>query len=203
MAESNWRGIAAACLLAAALMLSGCAAQKRERERAEDLADVLAWFPGHYDNLAQAEHDEKTGVHTPHDRVAILIIPVQTPRLGHHLFYAQEMAADDPKRVLSERMFSFDIDEERGIIGLMYNFAEPRRWRDGQLNPSIFTIVMAEDVAPVGCELIWKRSGEQFVANHDTKHCHRAGGSATSGPDATLSAEALTLSGYEFRKSGS
>jgi hypothetical protein len=202
MAETNWHRVAAASLLAVVLMLAGCAAQKRERERADDLADVLAWFPGHYDNVAQAEHDEKSGAHAAHDRVAILIIPVQTPRLGHHIFFAQEMAADDPKRVLSERMFSFDIDEERGIIGLMYNFAEPRRWRDGQLNPQIFTVVMPEDVAPVGCELIWKRSGEQFVANHDTKHCHRAGGKAVSGPDATLSAEALTLSGYEFRKSG-
>lgn len=201
MAETTWRRLALLSLLAGALLLVGCAAQKRERERQDNLADVLAWFPGRYDNVAQAERDEKSGVHPPHAKVAILVIPVQTPRLGHHVFYAQEMAADDPKRVMSERMFSFDIDEDRGIIGLMYDFAEPRRWRDGQLNPQIFTGVLPEDVAPVGCELIWKRSGEQFTANHDPKHCHRAGGGAATGPEATLSADALTLSGYEFRKS--
>lgn len=202
MAEHTWRRLAAVSLLAGALILVGCAAQKRQQEREDDLADVLAWFPGRYDNVAQAEQDVKSGVHSPHDKVSIIIIPTNTPRLGHHVFFAQEMAADNPDRVLSERMFSFDLDEERGIIGLMYNFAEPRRWRDGQLNPSLFTVVMIEDVAPVGCELIWKRKGEEFLANHDPKHCHRAGAATASGPEATLSAEALTLSGYEFRKSG-
>lgn len=202
MAENIRHRLAAVIMLAGALILVGCAAQKRERERADDLADVLAWFPGRYDNVAQAEHDAKSGVAKPHDKVSLIIIPTDTPRLGHHVFFAQEMAADNAKRVLSERMFSFDIDDERGIIGLMYNFAEPRRWRDGQLNPSIFTVVMSEDVAPVGCELVWKRKGDGFEANHDPKHCHRAGGPADSGPEATLSADVLTLSGYEFRKSG-
>ena len=201
MAEHPWRRRGLLALIAALVLLAGCAAQKRERQRQDDLADLLAWFPGHYDNLAQVEHDEKTGAHPVHDKVAILIIPTDTPRLGHHVFFAQEMVADDPRRVLSERMFSFDLDDERGIVGLMYNFAEPARWRDGQNNPSIFTVVMSDDVAPVGCELIWKKSGEQFNANHDAKHCHRAGGPANSGPDAALSAETLTLSGYEFRRS--
>jgi hypothetical protein len=200
MAEHLWRRLAAVSLLVCTLALGGCADQ--QKLRAEELADLLAWLPGRYDNVAQAERDAKSGAHpAQHEKIAIIIIPVQTPRLGHHVFYAQEMAADDPRRVMSERMFSFDIDEDRGIIGLMYNFAEPRRWRDGQQNPQIFTGVMTEDVAPVGCELIWKRSGERFTANHDPKHCHRAGGADVGGPEATLTAEALTLSGFEFRKS--
>jgi hypothetical protein len=199
MAEHTFGRLAAVTLLLCALAGGGCADQQRQREG--DLAELLAWLPGRYDNVAQAERDAKNGVHPAHEKIVIIIIPVQTPRLGHHVFYAQEMAADNAQRVMSERMFSFDIDEDRGIIGLMYNFVEPRRWRDGEQNPQIFTGVMAEDVVPVGCELIWKRSGEHFTANHDPKHCHRAGGADTGGPEATLTAEALTLSGFEFRKS--
>ena len=101
---------------------------------------------------------------------------------------------------MSERMFSFDIDENRGIVGLMYTFVEPVRWRGGVRNPQLFTSVMTDDVSPIGCELIWKRSGETFTANHDPKHCHRAGGDAASGPEATLSADTLTLAGFEFKK---
>ena len=86
-----------------------------------DMGNVSAdgkqlWLSGRYDNVAQAEQDVKSGVHSPHDKVSIIIIPTNTPRLGHHVFFAQEMAADNPDRVLSERMFSFDLDEERGIL---------------------------------------------------------------------------------------
>jgi hypothetical protein len=197
MAEHLLGRLAALSLLVG-MLAGGCADQQKLRE--EELADLLAWLPGRYDNVAQAERDAKNAVHPAHEKIVIVIIPVQTPRLGHHVFYAQEMAADNAQRVMSERMFSFDIDEDRGIIGLMYNFAEPRRWRDGEQNPQIFTGVMSEDVAPVGCELIWKRTGERFSANHDPKHCHRAGAADAGGPEATLTAEALTLSGFEFRK---
>jgi CpeT/CpcT family (DUF1001) len=199
MAEHLWGRLAAVSLLVCTLSSGGCADQQKLRE--EELADLLAWLPGRYDNVAQVERDARAGVHPAHEKIAIIIIPVQTPRLGHHVCYAQEMAADNPRRVMSERMFSFDIDEKRGVIGLMYNFAEPRRWRDGDENPQIFTGVLPQDVAPVGCELIWKRSAEQFTASHDPKHCHRAGGADAGGPEATLTAEALTLSGFEFRKS--
>ena len=200
MAEHNWRRIVALSLLVGTLLSGGCVDQEK-KQRTTDLAELLTWLPGRYDNVAQAERDAKSGVRGAHQKIAIIIIPVQTPRLGHHVFYAQEMAADSPQLVMSERMFSFDIDEKRGIIGLMYNFAEPQRWRDGSLNPQIFTGVVVEDVAPVGCELIWVRSGERFTASHDPKHCHRAGGAEEAGPEATLTAEALTLGGFEFRRS--
>jgi len=193
-----WRTLAAASALALMLLGGACADQAQKRE--DDLAELLSWLPGRYDNGAQAQHDAQAGVPAPHDRVALLIMPVSTPRLGHHIFYVQEMAPDNPERIMSQRMFSFDIDEQRGIIGLMYNFIEPLRWRDGARDPRLFTSVMADDVAPVGCELVWTRSGEQFTARHDPKHCHRSGGGGGTGPEATLSADALTLSGYEFRK---
>ena len=200
MAERMWRSLATAGALALLMFGGGCADQAQKRE--DDLAELLAWFPGHYDNGAQVQHDVQSGVKPPHDHVALLVMPAHTPRLGHHIFYVQEMAPDNPERIMSQRMFSFDIDEKRGIIGLMYNFVEPLRWRDGVRDSRMFTSVMADDVAPVGCELIWTRSGEHFTASHDPKHCHRAGSdAATSGPEATLSADAFTLSGYEFKKS--
>lgn len=198
MAEQTWRSLAAASALALLLLGVGCADQAQKRE--DDLAELLSWLPGRYDNGVQAQHDAQARVQAAHDHVALLVMPVSTPRLGHHVFYLQEMAPDNPERIMSQRMFSFDIDEKRGIIGLMYNFIEPLRWRDGARDARMFTSVMAEDVAPVGCELIWTRSGDEFTAHHDPKHCHRTGGGSVSGPEATLSAEQLTLSGYEFRK---
>jgi hypothetical protein len=187
--------------LAAALLLTSCAAEREAKQRDEDLADLISWLPGRYDNLAQVQHDEKTGVRPPHEAIALLVRPAQTPRLGHHVFYVQEMAPDNAERIMSQRMFSFDIDEKRGVIGLMYTFVEPVRWREAVHNPQMLTGIMTEDVSPVGCELIWTRKGDTFTANHDPKHCHRAGGADASGADATLTPESLTLAGYEFRRS--
>jgi hypothetical protein len=202
MVERIFGRLAAVSLLVCAVAVGGCAAEQLQHKREGELAELLSWLPGRYDNVAQAERDAKSGVHPAHQKIAIVIIPVQTPRLGHHVFYAQEMSVDSPQLVVSERMLSFDIDAKRGIVGLIYNFIEPSRWRDGAQNPQIFTGVMVEDVAPLGCELIWERSGERFTANHDPKHCHRAGGADEGGPEAVVTSESLTLGGFEFRKRG-
>ncbi len=194
-------GRSAALVLAAAALLGACAAEREAKQRDEDLADVITWFPGHYDNIAQVQREQKSGVQPAHDRVALLVMPTQTPRLGHHVFYVQEMDPDNPERIMSQRMFSFDTDEKKGVVGLMYSFVEPVRWREAARNPPMLTGVMTDDVAPVGCELLWKRSGDGFTAGHDPKHCHRAGGGADK-PDAVLTADTLTLGGYEFRKAG-
>jgi hypothetical protein len=199
MVRPPGRALALAALGALLALVCGCAGMREEQQREEDFGELLGWFPGHYDNKEQAAQDEKSGVHPQHVPIALTIIPVQTPRLGHHVFFAEETAADDPRRVMSERMFSFDIDEKRGIIGIMYDFVEPQRWRDGQNKPDIFTVVMSDDVVPAGCEFMWKRSGETYIAGFDPKHCH-ARMKAGENP-AELTIDSLNLAGYHFKKS--
>jgi hypothetical protein len=195
MAERRGARLLPGLLLAG---LGACAHQAQRQQ--EELADILAWFPGHYDDLAQVQHDEKSAVHPAHDRVALLVVPVQAPRLGHHIFYVQEMDPDNAERIMSQRMFSFDVDEDRGVIGLVYTFVEPVRWRQVARDPHMLQGLMTEDVAPSGCELIWKRAGEDaFTAGVDPKHCHHAGGAAKV-PDVRLTEDSLTLGGFEFHK---
>ena len=189
---------AAATAMAVLGLLGACADQTKLRE--SELTQLLGWLPGRYDNTAQADSNPQRGVQPPHDRIALIIVKVYTPRLGHHVFYVQEMAADDPRRVMSERMFSFKVDEKRGILESVYTFAEPLRWRDGQRNIELFTSVVTEDVQSVpGCELAWKKVGEQFTATQDPKLC---GDNATAAgaPAAELTADSLTLAGYRLRK---
>jgi len=197
MAEAARTALASATALAALGLLGACADQTKLRE--SELTQLLDWLPGRYDNTAQADSDPQRGVQ-PHDRIALIIVKVYTPRLGHHVFYVQEMAADDPRRVMSERMFSFQVDEKRGILETVYTFAEPRRWRDGQEHPELFTGVVVEDVQSVpGCELAWKKVGEQFTATQDPKLC-RDSATAAGAPAAELTADSLALAGYRLRK---
>jgi len=178
-------------LALAAVMLAGCADEAKKREG--ELAQLLGWLPGRYDNTAQAN-----SANPPHARIALLIAKVYTPRLGKHVLYAQETAADDPRRVMSGHMFSFQVDEKRGILETVYAFAEPLRWRDGPEHLDLFTGVVAEDVLGVpGCELVWKKDGERFTAATDPKLCHDPSAAALT---AELHSDSLDLAGYQFKK---
>jgi CpeT/CpcT family (DUF1001) len=166
----------AALLAAAAALLPGCAAMKLEKQREDDLAELLRWLPGTYVDTAQADSDARQGIRPPHDRVQLAIVNIPAPRLGHHAYYVQEMAADDPQRVMSERFWSFKIDDDKGIVQTIYTPKEPVRWRDGQNTPDLFTGITVEDVETTpGCELLWKKVDQQFVASDDTKKCHVPG----------------------------
>lgn len=178
---------AAAGLMGATALLSACSDQEKLRE--DELTQLLLWLPGSYDGTDQ------TGVGA---RVALVITRVHTPRLGHHVLYAQEMAADDPRRVLTQKLYSFEVADKRGIVETLYQFVDPLRWRDGQQNPEVFTSVVTDDVRAEGCQLLWKKTPAGFVASHDPRMCPDAAGAA---PFATLGPGALTAGDYRFRKS--
>jgi hypothetical protein len=186
----------AKCLLAGLLLLGGCTDQTKVHEG--ELTELLAVFPGHYDNTAQVEADTRAHTHPP-DAIALTITHVYTPRLGHHVYYTQETAADDPRRVFSQKMYSFAVDEKRGIVETLYEFVEPLRWRDGQQNKDMFTSVTVEDVQPEACQLLWKKNDSGFVATHDPKVCPDAGHGAIL-HQAEFEGGVLTIGEYKFRR---
>jgi hypothetical protein len=177
--------------------LSALACTSQEKLQETQLTELLGWLPGTYDGRAPTT--VQSGVIMPHGAITLVVAKVYAPRLGHHVFYAQEMAADDPLRVLSQRMFSFKVDEKRGILETVYTFVEPLRWRDGQQNIVLFTAVQPDDLKSVpGCELLWKKGAGRFYAATDPKHCKDSGPAGSATGEVTL--ESLTLSGYEYRK---
>ena len=191
------KGNFAKCFLAGLLLLGGCTDQTKVHEG--ELTELLALFPGHYDNTAQVEADTRAHALPPHDAIALTITHVYTPRLGHHVYYAQETAADDPRRVFSQKMYSFAIDEKRGIVETLYELAEPVRWRDGQQNKEMFTAMVMEDVQPEACQLLWKKTDAGFVATHDPKVCPDAGHGAIL-HQAEFEGGVLTIGDYKFRR---
>jgi hypothetical protein len=189
-------GATLAGLATAAFALCSCTTEEKVHQG--ELTQLLAVLPGTYDNTAQAEADARSGVRAGHDAVALTITHVFTPRLGHYVYYAQETAADDPRRVLSQKMLSFEVDPKRGIVETQYQFVEPLRWRDGQKNKDLFTSLVVEDVQVEGCQLLWKHKDQGFVATHDPKICPDTAGGAKH--QAELSGGVLTIGDYTFRK---
>ncbi|HYB64802.1 MAG TPA: CpcT/CpeT family chromophore lyase [Steroidobacteraceae bacterium] len=196
---SSGAGMLAALACAAALTAAGCASGPPKATEA-DLTLMLTMLPGRYDNTAQADADVRAGVHPAHEAVALLIMHVYTPRLGHYVYYAQESAANDPRRVLSQKMYSFQLDEKRGVVETLYEFVEPARWREGSGNKDLFTAVQMEDVQPELCQLFWTKKGDSFVGAHDQKVCPDGG--AAAAPHLELTVGALSAGDYKFVRKG-
>ena len=150
--------------LITAACLSGCAANK-QKEREADLERLSHWLPGNYDNTAQAKADVQKGIHPPHDAVELDIALVDSISIGRNVFYMQETAADDPMRVLSQRVVIFTATD-KGIVESVNSLVDPLRWRNGQRNPEIFEGMTPRDFkAASGCDITWKPEEQPLDKN--------------------------------------
>ena len=164
------------CLLIAGAMLAGCASTEPKPD--VELLELVQMFPGHYDNTAQAQADLANGVQSPHEALALDIVPIDAVMIGENVFYMQESIAGDPKRVLGQKLVMFGVVKKK-IVQTDFALAEPYRWRNGQSNPDLFKSIMTTDVRSTkGCSLRWKRAESgNFEGSNDPKTCHsRAGG---------------------------
>ena len=137
MAGDVWR-------LNAMLLLLGCclwrclrAAPTRKRRPCRVNA-LVAMLPGSYDNLAQSRASSE------HPALRLMVVPVQAPLVGDHVFYVQEMAADDARRVLAQRLYVVEAPCRRREPAIMaqLDFNEPNRWRDGHLKRDLFRALL-------------------------------------------------------------
>ena len=165
------------CIAAAQLLLGGCASTETNPD--VDLQELVLLYPGHYDNIAQAQADVARGVQPPHDALALDIVPIEAPMIGENAFYVQESAADDPRRVMGQKIVMFGVTKKQ-VVQTDFALAEPNRWRNGQANPDLFKSLLTQDVhSTKGCSLRWKKSEGHFAASNDPKTCH--GRTATGG----------------------
>lgn len=142
-----------------ALLLAAVASSKPRKDEVflDELATLLA---GSYDNLAQSRADAE------HPPLRLMIVPVQAPLVGDRVFYVQEMAADDLRRVLAQRLYVLNVipRKEQAVLTQL-DFKEPLRWRDGQNNRDLFRSMLMQDLrARPGCDLLWQRDGAGFKA---------------------------------------
>lgn len=159
-------------LLLSVSLLGGCAQQKKKGEM--ELAQLVAMLPGSYDNIAQARADTTDAAQPGGTREALrlVIVPVYAPLIGDHVFYSQEMAAQDPRRVTAQRLMSFDLAADATLLQVSIALNEPARWRDGHLHPELFKGLLPQDVkAQTGCELVWTKTEKGFAGHNDKRLC--------------------------------
>ena len=156
-------------LLLLVLVLPWLAACNTTATRGEDkLNELVAMLPGTYDNLAQSRKEPE------HSALRLVIAEVRAPLVGDHVFYVQEMAADDPRRVLSQRLYVVNTVPDSEFSAMtQLDFTEPSRWRNGHENLDLFRGLLMQDLRlRTGCDLLWKPAEEEgFNATNNPQQC--------------------------------
>ena len=195
------RGLA---ILSCALFAAGCASQTKLRQ--SELEELVSMLPGTWDNVAQAQEERRTG-REPLEELVLAIVPIYAPWLGGHVFYLQEMAADDPRRVIDQRLLAFAVDREERIVQSPWTLEDRMRWRDGHLDPDLFKSLLPQDVRSMpGCELVWAKRDGRFEGANDPDRCrvrsHAADGQVRLEMRAELSSGELLLGTRSFDDQG-
>lgn len=148
-------------LLAAGLVGASVA---RAGAAGDDLALLLDWFPGEYDNYEQAWQDRIDKVEEPHERIHHIFFPVSAPGVGQHVFFVQQYMNGDPNNIYRQRLYSFASDAAEQAIRLtIYSFKDEDAYRDGHLRPGIFAELSVDDLlGRPGCEVYWRLDGDHF-----------------------------------------
>ena len=188
-----------------ALLLCACAGQSKLREG--ELAQLMELYPGRYTNAAQVAADVRAG-RRPHAALEMNIARVYAPRsTGKHMFYVQESAAEDPRRIFTQRVVAFEVIKDRGIVQTLATFVEPTRWRDAHLNIDLFKSLLPQDVVPMsGCDLAWKKQSARFEGANDQAACRisssSAGGTVRLDLRAELSQDEMALCEQSYDLAG-
>lgn len=156
-----------ALLLSALLLLAaGCETPSKKGDLL--LEEFVSLLQGSYDNLAQSRLPG--GEHAP---LKLMIVPVDAPLVGDHVFYVQETSADDPRRLFAQRLYNVieSADPLHPVLA-QYDFTEPARWRDAHLRRELFRSLLHSDLRlRSGCEMRIERTDEGFALQNDPKAC--------------------------------
>ena len=185
MVSARVRCFALGCLLSA---VSIPAWPSDLSKRTAELAELASWLPGRYESQAAPAG----GISTQ-----LQVVRIYAPLLSNVVFYVQESASNDPRRMLAQNLIAFDAIKKVGIVQRSFVLTEPSRWRGGAQSPELFTSLVASDMALLaGCELFWKRTADRFFGVTRRGACRRGGGAAGGAPAPTEIR--ATLTAYEF-----
>jgi hypothetical protein len=185
--------------LTACLALGACSSQLKKAE--SELLELTDLLPGRYNNVAQSEADAAEG-RERHPPLSLDIVRIDLPLLSDYVFYLQESAVGDARRITQQRLLTFEPAKDGSIIERVYSFAEPARWRDGHLNSGLFRGMMFRDTVPLGgCDLLWKKDGDKFTAANQRETCRvtsPALGSVKVDMKVELSADELAMAELSY-----
>jgi hypothetical protein len=170
------------------LLLAGCKTEASRREA--DFDKLIKALPGQYDNRTQANGDERG----EHAAVALLIQPVNALTVGKIVMFVRETAANDPRRILAQHIWTFELDKKKQLVQTIYLFKEPQRWVHAVDDPYVMQSVLPDDLSVLsGCNLSWSKTDFGFQASTKAAECK-----GSSGAEGLLIEQSAELRGTDL-----
>ena len=164
--------------LVLALPLAGCQSMDSSGEVAyldEDLAEMLVWFPGVYDNYEQIEAERLADLPAAlrHRHLNHTFFPVEISGIPGRQLYAQQYQHHDPADLYRQRIYSFEPDPIEGAVRLtIYTPNSPKDLIDIHLDPERQAALDDSDFfLKPGCEVYWTREEDRFEGYLKPKAC--------------------------------
>jgi hypothetical protein len=172
MHPNTTRRLLAGCLVAIALAGSASASEAKKHE-AEFVA-LLKLLPGEYDNQTQTDSEGES-----HQAAVVLSIKaLDAMTVGRLVLFVRETAANDPRRVLAQRIWTLEQDKNHHMVQRVFVFKEPQRWLHAVDDPLLLHSLLPDDLTQLaGCELIWVKTATGFAAATRPNACRPAGAS--------------------------
>lgn len=166
--------------LALTLTMFGTASAQAQSPLEQDLAQIMAWWPGTYSNDAQvAEVEEKMGEENftgevwrvdnsgmgGYLNVTSHYAKIDFPELGENVLYVEEYRDGDPSETYRQRIYNLTIDEDEQVIRVnLINFKDREKYIGAYKDLSMLDGLTMEDVGPFPdiCDLIVEQRGNIY-----------------------------------------
>lgn len=130
----------------------------------KDLATVVQWLDGEWDNSEQWHfaREQNVAEELRNPRTHHIFRKVDLPALGANVFYVQQYLDDDPSKIYRQRFYVFTADYAKQAVRL--DILAPKdsgAVKDAHLDPAKLAGVTMDSVeATPGCEVFWRRGSD-------------------------------------------
>lgn len=143
---------------------------------ARDLRILTEWFEGEFDNDAQlwleGRRDWKGNPDEKHSRLHVVHKKIIASDVGEHVFYIEEYIDNDPRSIVRQRVVSFEsIPTSDEIVMKIFFLQDAERFQLDSNRLVDTQLELKELYALNGCDVIFKRSGEQYHGSMRSKAC--------------------------------
>ena len=125
----------------------------------QDFQRFLDWFPGEYNNEAQAKADIAAGLGEgrAHEYIHHLFVPVTASNIGEHTYFIKQYMDGDYENVYRQRLYKLENDSASKSVKLtIYSFLDEKKYRYTDKDTGLIKDIKLEELKTIpGCEVYW------------------------------------------------
>jgi hypothetical protein len=93
----------------------------------KDMALMMQWFEGRFDNFAQTQEEKESKAEFPHEHIHSIFARVNLPAIGENVFYVQQYMDGNEAKIYRQRLYVFSANKKEKAIELkIYTFADEK-----------------------------------------------------------------------------